>query len=177
MAKGSDRVDKHNAVHRDHVRTGRLPVDMGRILIPLFDLRNVGDYGGAAHVSHAEANITLTESQQLLEAIRSLLPTDIVDMVEEGQKGCWIAYETKTLLYRSGRQKTPLTGSDLKKNGSRMAPSAIGFRIPSDIMASGVQDDTSHEYACFMRRDEDECLDERFLIFRLAQLKEMLPFP
>jgi uncharacterized protein (UPF0332 family) len=70
-------------MHRDYVRTGRLPMDMGRILSTLSDLRSVGDYGGAAHVSHAEANIALIESQQFLEAIRSLLPTDIVDMAAE----------------------------------------------------------------------------------------------
>ena len=44
-------------MHRDYVRTGRLPVDMGRILSTLSDLRSVGDYGGAAHISHTEARI------------------------------------------------------------------------------------------------------------------------
>jgi hypothetical protein len=48
---------------------GRLPLDMGRILSTLSDLRSVGDYGGVAHVSDAEANIALSESQQFLEAI------------------------------------------------------------------------------------------------------------
>jgi uncharacterized protein len=70
-------------IHRDYVRTGRLPLDMGRILSTLSDLRSVGDYGGAAHVSDAEANIALIESQQFLEAIRALLPSDIVDMAAE----------------------------------------------------------------------------------------------
>src|SRR5215475_3153505 len=66
-------------IQRDYVRTGRLPLDIGRILSTLSDLRSVGDYGGAAHVSDAEANIALIESQQFLEAIQSLLPSDIVD--------------------------------------------------------------------------------------------------
>jgi uncharacterized protein (UPF0332 family) len=70
-------------MHRDYVRTGRLPVDMGRILSTLSDLRSVGDYGGAAHVSHTEARIALIESQQFLEAIRSLLPPDIVGVATE----------------------------------------------------------------------------------------------
>jgi hypothetical protein len=43
-------------------------------------LRSVGDYGGAAHVSHTEASIALIEFQQSLEAIRSLLPPDIIHM-------------------------------------------------------------------------------------------------
>jgi uncharacterized protein (UPF0332 family) len=70
-------------IHRDYVRTGRFPVDMGRILSTLSDLRNVGDYGGATHVSHAEANIALIEAQQFLEAVRALLPADIVDVAAD----------------------------------------------------------------------------------------------
>jgi uncharacterized protein len=56
-------------IHRDYVRSGRLSVDMSRILSTLADLRSVGDYGGAAHISHAEANMALIEAQQFLEAV------------------------------------------------------------------------------------------------------------
>jgi uncharacterized protein (UPF0332 family) len=70
-------------IHRDYVRTGRLPVDAGRILSTLSDLRSVGDYGGATHVSHAEANAALLEAQQFLEAIRTLLPSDIGNVAPE----------------------------------------------------------------------------------------------
>jgi uncharacterized protein (UPF0332 family) len=70
-------------IHRDYVRSGRLPVDMGRILSTLSDLRSVGDYGVAAHISHAEANLALIEAQQFLEAIRSLLPAEIVDVAAD----------------------------------------------------------------------------------------------
>lgn len=70
-------------LHRDYVRPGRLPIDMGRILSTLSDLRSVGDYGGAAHVSHAAANMALSDAQQFLEAIRSLLPADIVDVASD----------------------------------------------------------------------------------------------
>lgn len=66
-------------LHQDYVKTGRLPVEMGRIISMLSDLRSVGDYGGAAHVSHAEAHVALGEAQQLLAAVRSLLPADLVD--------------------------------------------------------------------------------------------------
>ena len=58
-------------------------MDMGRILSMLSDLRSVGDYGGAAHVSHVGANMALLEAQQFLEAIRSLLPADIVNVAAE----------------------------------------------------------------------------------------------
>jgi uncharacterized protein (UPF0332 family) len=70
-------------IHRDYVRSGRLSVSVGRILSTLADLRSVGDYGGAAHISHAEANIALLEAQQFLEAVRSLLPAEIVDVAAD----------------------------------------------------------------------------------------------
>jgi uncharacterized protein (UPF0332 family) len=70
-------------IHRDYVRTGRLPVDMGRILRTLSDLRGVGDYGGAVHVSPTEATVALSEAQQLLEAIQALLPADIVEVASD----------------------------------------------------------------------------------------------
>jgi uncharacterized protein (UPF0332 family) len=66
-------------IHRDYVKPGRLPMDMGRILSTLSDLRSVGDYGGATHVHHAEARMALSEAQQFLEAVRSLLPADIIE--------------------------------------------------------------------------------------------------
>jgi uncharacterized protein (UPF0332 family) len=70
-------------LHREYVRTGRLPLDVGRILSTLADLRSVGDYGGATHVSHAEANGALLEAQQFLEAVRALLPADIGNAAPE----------------------------------------------------------------------------------------------
>jgi uncharacterized protein (UPF0332 family) len=71
-------------IHRDYVRAGRLPLDIGRLLSTLSDLRSVGDYGGATHVSHAKANAALLEAQQFLEAVRALLPTDIGNVAPEG---------------------------------------------------------------------------------------------
>ncbi|MGE3538818.1 MAG: HEPN domain-containing protein [Candidatus Tectimicrobiota bacterium] len=70
-------------MHRDYIKPGRLPVDMGRMLSTLADLRSIGDYGGAAHVSHTEATMALSEAQQLLAAIQALLPADIVDMASD----------------------------------------------------------------------------------------------
>ena len=70
-------------IHRDYVRSGRLSVDVGRILSTLSDLRSVGDYGGGAHISHAGANVALVEAHQFLEAVRSLLPPEIVDVVAD----------------------------------------------------------------------------------------------
>jgi hypothetical protein len=47
------------------------------ILSTLSNLRSVGDYGGATHVSRDEANGALIEARQFLEAVRALLPADI----------------------------------------------------------------------------------------------------
>lgn len=68
---------------RHSVRSGRLPVDIGRILSMLSDLRSVGDYGGSDHVSHAEAIVALSEVQQFLEATGSLLPAEIVEVAAD----------------------------------------------------------------------------------------------
>jgi uncharacterized protein len=70
-------------LHRDYVRTGRLSLDIGRILSMLSDLRSVGDYGGASHVSPTEANAALLAAQQFVEAVRALLPADIGNVAPE----------------------------------------------------------------------------------------------
>jgi uncharacterized protein len=70
-------------LHRDYVRTGRLSLDVGRILSMLSDLRSVGDYGGASHVSSTEANAALLAAQQFVEAVRALLPADIGNVAPE----------------------------------------------------------------------------------------------
>jgi hypothetical protein len=49
----------------------------------LSDLQSGGDYGGAAYISHAEANVALIEAHQFLEAVRSLLPGEIVAVVTD----------------------------------------------------------------------------------------------
>jgi uncharacterized protein (UPF0332 family) len=70
-------------IHWDYVRAGRLPLNIGRILSMLSDLRSVGDYGGASHVGHAEAKEALIEAQQFVEAVRVLLPADIANVTPE----------------------------------------------------------------------------------------------
>jgi uncharacterized protein (UPF0332 family) len=65
------------AIHRDYVKAERLPIEAGRILSTLFDLRGVGDYGGAAHVSDAETRLAISEARQFLEAICPLLPAGV----------------------------------------------------------------------------------------------------
>ena len=66
-----------SAMHRDYVRTGLLPVDVGRIMNSLFDLRNVGDYGGPAHVSPSTAAGAIADAKRLLDAVAPLLPSEL----------------------------------------------------------------------------------------------------
>jgi uncharacterized protein (UPF0332 family) len=70
-------------IHRDYVKTRRLPVDIGRMLSTLWDLRSVGDYGGATHVSSAEAHRAQHDAQQFLETVRVLLPAYISNLGAE----------------------------------------------------------------------------------------------
>ena len=66
-------------IHRDYVNPGRLPAAIGQILSTLSDLRNIGDYGGVAHVSPEQAQRARNEAQHFLEAVRFLLPEEIVE--------------------------------------------------------------------------------------------------
>ena len=66
-------------IHRDYVARGSLSAEMGRILSTLADLRNIGDYGGVAHVNPEEAQRARIEAQQFRDAIQNLLPAWIVE--------------------------------------------------------------------------------------------------
>jgi uncharacterized protein (UPF0332 family) len=61
-------------MHKDYIRTGLLPQEMGRILNWLFSLRNVGDYGGPAHVDPEQAEVAVMSTRRFVEAIDTLLP-------------------------------------------------------------------------------------------------------
>jgi hypothetical protein len=49
----------------------------------LSDLRSVGDYGGASHVSPTKANAALLTARQFVEGVRALLPADIGNVAPE----------------------------------------------------------------------------------------------
>jgi len=74
---------KHTAVrahlHKVYVKPGRLPQEVGSIYDSLFALRDVGDYGVSKHVNTAEAKEAITEARRLLEAVRELLPSGVLD--------------------------------------------------------------------------------------------------
>jgi len=58
------------AVHNELVKTGRWPVEMGASYNDLMSARHTGDYGGANHVSRAEAEDAIAVAAQILDAVR-----------------------------------------------------------------------------------------------------------
>lgn len=61
------------SIHQRFVRTGRLSKEQGRDLNWLFEIRNVGDYGGTAHVSQPQAERAIQAADDFLKAVRPLL--------------------------------------------------------------------------------------------------------
>ena len=76
LSEGAD-LSKHSGViafiHKNFVKTGRLSKEQGKALNWLFELRNVGDYGGVAHVSKSDAEQAIQSAMDFLFAIRNLL--------------------------------------------------------------------------------------------------------
>jgi uncharacterized protein (UPF0332 family) len=62
------------ALHRDLVRTGRWPEELGKEYSHLFVLRMTGDYGGAKHVSPDEARQAVEQAKHIVHAVAKLHP-------------------------------------------------------------------------------------------------------
>jgi uncharacterized protein (UPF0332 family) len=61
------------AVHRDLVKTGRWPPEVGAAFSWLANLRYTGDYGGETHVQTSEALEAVEKATLILEAVRTTL--------------------------------------------------------------------------------------------------------
>ena len=65
---------KHSAVraaiHRDLIRPGFFPEDLGRAYDFLMDLRESGDYGGITQVSRDDVVAGLQKAEDILNAVR-----------------------------------------------------------------------------------------------------------
>ncbi len=76
LAEGQE-FRKHSgviaSVHQRLVRTGKLDKEQGKDLNWLFELRNVGDYGVALHVSQQDAQRAIEVAENFLQVIKSLL--------------------------------------------------------------------------------------------------------
>jgi uncharacterized protein (UPF0332 family) len=66
-----------DAMHLELVRPGKLQVEAGRCYDELMDLRAIGSYGGAAHVTPEEAANALSKARSFLAAISALHPDDL----------------------------------------------------------------------------------------------------
>lgn len=58
------------AVHRNLVKPGTWPVDLGAAFSWLVRLRRTGDYGGTKHVSPDEAREAVDKARRILQAVR-----------------------------------------------------------------------------------------------------------
>ena len=57
------------AVHRDLVRTGKWPTELGEAYDLLWQLRTVGDYGGSQHVTFAVAADAVEAAERIMKAV------------------------------------------------------------------------------------------------------------
>lgn len=62
------------AVHNELVKPGRWPVELGASYNDLMSARHTGDYGGAIHVSRAEAEDAIALAVAVLDAVRGMAP-------------------------------------------------------------------------------------------------------
>jgi uncharacterized protein (UPF0332 family) len=69
---------KHTAVraalHRDLIRAGRLPPEIGHAYDYLMDARDDADYGEVSIVSREEARLAIEKAAGILEAVRKACP-------------------------------------------------------------------------------------------------------
>jgi uncharacterized protein (UPF0332 family) len=64
------------AVHRDLVKDGRWPSELGRDFSFCVELRGVGDYGTEVRVDAKQATDAIASARRILVAVRDALPVD-----------------------------------------------------------------------------------------------------
>jgi uncharacterized protein (UPF0332 family) len=62
------------AVYRDWVKSGIWSLDLGADFDAIWELRDLGDYGGGQHVSAEDAVAAVAAARRILDAIRSRFP-------------------------------------------------------------------------------------------------------
>jgi len=63
-----------SAVHKDLVKPGLWPSDLGRSFSWLASTRSTGDYGGGLHVSEEDAVNAVEKAQQILNFVNIQIP-------------------------------------------------------------------------------------------------------
>ena len=66
------------AVHRDLVKAGRWPSDLGRDFSFGVELRGVGDYGTDVRVDAKQATDAIASARRILTAVRDRVPPDFL---------------------------------------------------------------------------------------------------
>lgn len=64
------------AVHRDLVKTGKWPTDLGRDFSFCLDLRSVSDYGTEVRVDAKQAGDAIEAARRILLAVRDAIPVN-----------------------------------------------------------------------------------------------------
>lgn len=62
------------AVHRDWVRPGIWSVELGADFDALWELRDIGDYGGTQHAGPEDAAAAVEAARRILQAVASQCP-------------------------------------------------------------------------------------------------------
>ena len=62
------------AVHRDLVKAGRWPTDLGAAFSDLAKMRATADYGSLVHLTGEEARDAITKAERVLGAVRKASP-------------------------------------------------------------------------------------------------------
>jgi len=68
------------AVHRDLVKPGIWPVEIGAAFSWLMALRSTGDYGGEAHVAPEDARTAVEKARLVLQTAKSSAPEPLPDL-------------------------------------------------------------------------------------------------
>jgi uncharacterized protein (UPF0332 family) len=61
------------ALHKDLIKTGQWPVELGKDYDFLMDLREIGDYGGVGRVSEQDARCAVEAAQRIIAACQEKL--------------------------------------------------------------------------------------------------------
>ena len=69
-----------SAVHRDLVKPGLWPVEVGAAFSWLASLRYTGDYGGQEHVLPEDARVAVERARLILETVRSTASEPLPDL-------------------------------------------------------------------------------------------------
>ncbi|MCA9901095.1 MAG: HEPN domain-containing protein [Ardenticatenaceae bacterium] len=61
------------SIHQRFVKTGKLDKEHGKNLNWLFEIRNIGDYGGTVRVTEEQATRAIQAAENFLDAVAQLL--------------------------------------------------------------------------------------------------------